>query len=59
MVEPSTELLLCTRNFLSASGEMTEDHCVYKTWRDFPGGPVAKTLCSQCWEPGFDLWLGN
>ena len=22
--------------------------------RDFPGGPVAKILCSQCRGPGFD-----
>ena len=28
-------------------------------WGDFPSGPVAKTLCSQCREPGFDPWLGN
>ena len=26
---------------------------------DCPGGPVAKTLCSQCRGPGFDPWLGN
>ena len=25
----------------------------------FPGGPVAKTLHSQCREPGFDPWSGN
>ena len=29
------------------------------TWRDFPMGPVAKTLHSQCGEPGFDPWLRN
>ena len=23
------------------------------------GGPVAKTLISQCWGPGFDSWLGT
>ena len=23
------------------------------------GGPVAKTVSSQCWGPGFDPWLGN
>ena len=23
---------------------------------DFPGGPVAKTMCSQCREPRFDPW---
>ena len=26
---------------------------------DFPHDPVAKTLCSQCMEPGFDLWSRN
>ena len=26
---------------------------------DFPGGPVAKTPCSQCRGPGFDPWSGN
>ena len=27
--------------------------------RDFPGGPVGKTLHSQCRGPEFDPWLGN
>ena len=27
--------------------------------RDFPGGPVAKTSCSQCRRPGFNPWSGN
>ena len=27
--------------------------------RDFLSGPLAKTLCSQCWGPEFDPWLGN
>ena len=36
---------------------------VYLLWRnvysrDFPGGPVAKTLCSQCREPGFSPGRG-
>ena len=26
---------------------------------DFPGGPVARTLCSQCRGPGFDPWSRN
>ena len=29
------------------------------THRDFPVGPVAKTLCSQCRSPGFNPWSGN
>ena len=28
-------------------------------WGDFPRGPVAETLCSQCRGPGFDPWTGN
>ena len=27
--------------------------------KDFPGGPVAKTLCSQCRVSGFHPWSGN
>ena len=27
--------------------------------RDFPGGPVVKTPCSQCKGPGFDSWSGK
>ena len=27
--------------------------------REFPGGPVGKTLLSQCRGPGFDPGLGN
>ena len=26
---------------------------------DFPDGPVAKTLCSQCRGPRFSPWSGN
>ena len=26
---------------------------------DFPGGPVAKTPCSQCKGARFDTWSGN
>ena len=28
-------------------------------WRDFPGGPLVKTLHFQCKDLGFDPWLGN
>ena len=28
-------------------------------FQDFPGGPVGKTLCSQCRGPRFDTWSGN
>ena len=27
--------------------------------RDFPGGPVVKTVCHQCRRLGFDPWPGN
>ena len=34
----------------------TEKACNH---RDFPGGPVDKTLCSQCRRGGFDPWSGT
>ena len=33
--------------------------CDKECHRDFPGGPVAETPCSQCRDPGFDPWSGN
>ena len=27
--------------------------------REFPGGPVVRTLCFQCRGHRFDPWLGN
>ena len=30
-----------------------------KSYRNFPGGPVAETPHSQCRGPGLDLWSGN
>ena len=30
-----------------------------KGTRDVPGGPVVKTLRSQCRGPRFDPWSGN
>ena len=31
----------------------------FKILWDFPGSPVAKTLCSQCRGPRFNPWSGN
>ena len=31
----------------------------WRSRKDFPGGPVAKTPCSQCREPRFNPWSGN
>ena len=28
-------------------------------FREFPGGPVVRTPCSQHWEPGFNPFLGK
>ena len=34
-------------------------HTIYKEgFRDFPGGPVAKTPCSQSRGPRFNPWSG-
>ena len=32
---------------------------IFKIVYDFPGGPVVKTLCSQCMGRGFDPWTGK
>ena len=40
------------------SKELNLQKFVHGFW-DFPGGLVAKTLCSQCRGPGFDPWLGS
>ena len=36
-----------------------EATCFKTKIRDFPGGPVVKTLCFHCRGQGFDPWLGN
>ena len=33
--------------------------CKRDSGRNFPGGPVAKTLCSKCRGSGVDPWSGN
>ena len=33
--------------------------CLKTGFRDFSGGPVAKTPRSQCRGPGYNPWLGN
>ena len=38
--------------------ELNLQKFIHGFW-DFPGGLVAKTLCSQCRGPGFDPWLGS
>ena len=25
----------------------------------FPGGSYGKSVCLQCWRPGFDPWVGK
>ena len=34
----------------------TTSGCSINAWRDFPGGPVAKTLSCQCRGVRFDPW---
>ena len=34
-------------------------HGLQDSLRDFPGGPQAKTLSSQCRRHGFHLWSGS
>ena len=41
----------------------TKENILYDSikekFRDLPGGPVSRTLSSQCRGPGFDPWSGN
>ena len=45
---------ITTRSYVLSCDEIFWD----LLW-DFPGGPVAETLCSQRTGPGFDPWSGN
>ena len=46
------EVLACASGFVNDAWDQ-----VYP-W-DFPGGPMAKTPCSECRGPRFDLQSGN
>ena len=50
-------------NYLIPMGAIVEirldlNHLIEDS-RAFSGGPVVKTLLSQCRAPGFDSWSGN
>ena len=47
MCDDEWKLILSVRGTIKSGGE------------DFLGGPVAKTLCSQCSGAGFNPWSGN
>ena len=38
---------------------LTEEWKKKTCYRNFPGGPLAKTLHSQCRQPGFNPWPAN
>ena len=64
-----SEQLICKLEGSWPSETREQTYCSAATWtvteenkylsRDFPGGPAAKTLSSQCWGPGFHTWSGN
>ena len=41
------------------SSHVAQGQVIRKWLGDFPGGPVAKTLWSQCRGPGLHPWSGN
>ena len=60
MVTPSPLLLLCDGLTYLDSTFLTSKNITEKNWNgDFPGGPVSKTLRSQCRGPRFNPWLGD
>ena len=47
-------------SYASSLGPKRDNIHSFKVYvEDFPGGPVAKTLCSQCKQPRFYPWSGN
>ena len=55
MAESEEEL----KNLLMKVKEKSEKSGLKLNIQDFPRGPVAKTLCSQCRGPGFNPWTGT
>ena len=43
----------------ASASHLQPDAASRKRHRDFPCGPVAKTLSSRCREHGFDPWSEN
>ena len=69
IVRPITYKVRCVEFYTRPSLEVRKENVkiivyVYALFlkekiRDFPGGPVARALCSHCRGPGFDPWSGN
>ena len=58
MIKPATASVMGTvplENFCSS----LKTYALKLDVRDFPGGPVVKTLHFQCRGHGFDPWSGN
>ena len=56
LMEESEEEL---KSLLMKVKEKSEKSGLKLNIQDFPRGPVAKTLCSQCRGPGFNPWTGT
>ena len=54
----TTSIRNCQIKIVETKTTLTEMKNSADGW-DFPGGPVAKTLHSQCRGPGFNPWSGN
>ena len=38
---------------------LDDSFSIFKVTREFPGGPVVRTLCFHCWGCRFHPWSGN
>ena len=56
---PQAGQSLCTECSDGPWGSNTVGLVKDRGYGDFPGGPVAKTPCSQCKGPEFNSWSGN
>ena len=60
LVQPSQSFFKTIQSYTLTDGPLCQTLCrELGTQRDFPGGPVAMTLSSQCRGPKFNPWSGN
>ena len=60
LIKETTKLYLHFKSKLSSGEQAFEmKEILQKSLREFPSGPVARTPCLHCWEPGSNSLQGN
>ena len=58
-LRPNTAKIIHKYIFLKRTTDQYKNYKQLERKGDFPGGPVVKTLHSQCRKGKFNPWLGN